>query len=77
MSKIPPLNLPEEYKHAIVNGIFSAITQDIPSIIAENELPTDNGSGCFDGISLTRICQRICPAVFKSSIQNVAHFVLY
>lgn len=47
MGKFQSLEIPEEYKHGIVQGIFNAITNDIPELISEHELPTANGSGLF------------------------------
>jgi len=47
MPMLQPINIPDDAKHAIVNGIFSAITQDIPDIIQEYNLPTSNGIGLF------------------------------
>lgn len=37
----------DEQKAFIANGIFRAITQDMPEVIAENNLPTTLGGGLF------------------------------
>ena len=47
MQTFKSLDIPEDAKHAIVNGIFTAITHDIPEIIQEYNLPTNNGIGLF------------------------------
>jgi hypothetical protein len=41
------LGIPVDAKHAITNGIFMAITNDIPDLIQEHTLPTNNGIGLF------------------------------
>jgi len=41
------LDIPDDTKHAITNGIFMAITHDIPDLILDHQLPTNNGIGQF------------------------------
>jgi len=41
------LDISENAKHAISHGIFKAISQDIPEIISDYKLPTNNGVGQF------------------------------
>jgi len=41
------LDVPDNVKHAIVSGISTAITNDIPDIISDYKLPTNNGIGQF------------------------------
>ena len=47
MAIFESINVPDDVRHAIANGIFTAITNDIPEIIQENNLPTSNGVGLF------------------------------
>jgi hypothetical protein len=41
------LDISSDIKHAIVNAIFTAITHDIPELIHDHKLPTNNGVGQF------------------------------
>ena len=41
------LGISDDTKHAITNGIFTAITHDIPDLIQDHQLPTNNGIGLF------------------------------
>jgi len=41
------LNISNDAKHAITNGIFTAVTHDIPDLIQDHQLPTNNGIGQF------------------------------
>ena len=47
MQTFKSLDIPDDAKHAIVNGIFTAVTHDIPDIIQDYNLPTNNGVGLF------------------------------
>lgn len=44
---IHEIPLSENQKAFLANGIFRAVTQDMPELIYENELPTAVGSGLF------------------------------
>lgn len=46
--------LSENQKAFLANGIFRAVTQDMPELIYENDLPTTVGSGLFRGIFINR-----------------------
>lgn len=41
------LDISNDSKHAITNGIFTAVTHDIPDLIQDHQLPTNNGIGLF------------------------------
>lgn len=47
MSMMKSINVPNDAKHAIANGIFTAITHDIPDRIRDDDLPTTVGVGQF------------------------------
>ena len=44
---IHEIPLSENQKAFLANGIFRAVTQDMPELIYENALPTTVGSGLF------------------------------
>ena len=41
------IDVSEDIKHGIANGIFMAVTHDIPDLIRDYNLPTNNGIGLF------------------------------
>ncbi|MCL2285417.1 MAG: DUF5986 family protein [Firmicutes bacterium] len=43
MPILSSIDIPDDAKHAITYGIATAITQDIPDLIREHNLPTTNG----------------------------------
>lgn len=47
MAIFKTIDISDDVRHAIANGIFSAITNDIPEVIQENNLPTSYGAGQF------------------------------
>lgn len=47
MPKFKSLDISSDAKHAITNGIFTAVTHDIPDLIQDHQLPTNNGIGQF------------------------------
>jgi hypothetical protein len=47
MKAFPSLNIEDYIKHAIANGIFTAVTNDIPELIQEQGLTTALGAGLF------------------------------
>ena len=47
MAKFQTLNITDEERHAMTNGIFNAITHDLPERIREDNLPTTVGSGLW------------------------------
>jgi hypothetical protein len=47
MPVLESLSLSDDVRNAIANGIFTAITNDIPEIIQDNYLPTTYGAAHF------------------------------
>ena len=61
------LNMADDARHAIANGIFSAVTNDIPELIQEHNLPTANGSGLFRWNYINRNISQNLGGRFQSS----------
>lgn len=47
MAIFSSLDMADDARHAIANGIFSAVTNDMPELIQEHNLPTNNGGSLF------------------------------
>ncbi|AFL99005.1 hypothetical protein Desde_0547 [Desulfitobacterium dehalogenans ATCC 51507] len=47
MATFTSLNMEDDARHAIANGIFTAVTSDIPELVQDYNLPTSNGVGLF------------------------------
>ena len=47
MAIFSSLTMEDDARHAIANGIFSAVTSDMPELIQEHNLPTVNGGSLF------------------------------
>lgn len=68
MKKFESLDIPEASKHAIANGIFVAVTHDIPDLVYENKLPTNNGSSIFRWNFISRNIMDNLDGAFQISI---------
>ena len=60
----------DRQKDFLANGIFRAITQQLPEIIAENNLPTSVGSGLFRWNFVNKNLSETFDTNFESSIQT-------
>lgn len=60
----------EQQKSFLANGIFRAITQDMPELIYENELPTTVGSGLFRWNFINRNLSEGPGIEFETSFQK-------
>ena len=47
MAIFSSLKMEDDARHAIANGIFSAVTSDMPELVQEHNLPTTNGGSQF------------------------------
>lgn len=59
----------EDQKSFIANGIYRAITQDMPEVIADNNLPTTLGGGLFRWNFINRNLSENLNGDFETSIQ--------
>lgn len=59
----------EDQKSFIANGIYRAITQDMPEVIADNNLPTTLGGGLFRWNFINRNLSENLNGDFEISIQ--------
>lgn len=59
----------DEQKIFLANGIFRAVTQDMPEVIAENNLPTSVGAGLFRWNFINRNLSEYLGGDFETFIQ--------
>lgn len=67
---IHEIPLSENQKAFLANGIFRAVTQDMPELIYENELPTAVGSGLFRWNFINRNLSNGLNGEFQVSFQK-------
>lgn len=67
MAVFQSLNIPEDAKHAFANGIFNAVTNDMPELIQEQELPTTVGGGLFRWNFINRNVSRNLDGTFQAT----------
>lgn len=67
MENIIPIS--DEQKIFLANGIFRAVTQDMPEVIAENNLPTSVGAGLFRWNFINRNLSEYLGGDFETFIQ--------
>jgi hypothetical protein len=68
MSKFTELNLSNDDRHAITNGIFKAISQDMPDLINDEQLPTAIAAPLFRHNFIIRNVQNNLGGNFDSKI---------
>lgn len=66
----------DNQKAFIANGIYRAISQDMPSVVADNNLPTTLGGGLFRWNFINRNLSENLNGDFESSIQPRASWRL-
>lgn len=68
MAIFKTIGISDDARHAIANAIFSAITNDIPEVIQDNNLPTSYGAGQFRWNFINRNVLNNLDGCFQTSI---------